>query len=77
MRSKPFIGDADILIAAIVKNNGGTLISNNIKHYQFVMGLNLTNWKSTGIATPRTIILYCDFVKCISGSTFKAFPIFE
>jgi tRNA(fMet)-specific endonuclease VapC len=39
------IGDADILIAAIVKNNSGTLISNNIKHYQFIKGLNLINWK--------------------------------
>jgi tRNA(fMet)-specific endonuclease VapC len=28
------IGDADIFIAAIVIKNNGTLISNNIKHYE-------------------------------------------
>jgi predicted nucleic acid-binding protein len=38
------IGDADILIAAIVMKNKGTLISNNIKHYECIEGLKLENW---------------------------------
>ena len=33
------IGDADILIAAIVMKNDGILISNNIKHYEEIMTL--------------------------------------
>jgi len=38
------IGDADILIAAIVIKNQGTLISNNIKHYEGIKRLNMENW---------------------------------
>jgi predicted nucleic acid-binding protein len=38
------IGDADILIAAIVIKNNGTLISNNTKHYEDIEQLNLMNW---------------------------------
>jgi tRNA(fMet)-specific endonuclease VapC len=38
------IGDADILIAAIVINYNGTLISNNIKHYENITGLTLQDW---------------------------------
>jgi tRNA(fMet)-specific endonuclease VapC len=38
------IGDADILIAAIVIRNKGTLVSNNIKHYENIEGLVLVNW---------------------------------
>jgi tRNA(fMet)-specific endonuclease VapC len=38
------IGDADILIAAIVIKNNGILISNNIKHYEDIEQLNLINW---------------------------------
>ena len=38
------IGDADILIAAIVMNNKGKLVSNNIKHYENIKNLNLVNW---------------------------------
>jgi tRNA(fMet)-specific endonuclease VapC len=38
------IGDADILIAAIVIRNNGTLITNNIKHYEDVKRLGLENW---------------------------------
>jgi tRNA(fMet)-specific endonuclease VapC len=38
------IGDADIFIAAIVIKNDGTLISNNIKHYEDIEQLKLTNW---------------------------------
>jgi tRNA(fMet)-specific endonuclease VapC len=38
------IGDADILIAAIVMKNNGILISNNIKHYEGIEGLKLENW---------------------------------
>jgi len=38
------IGDADILIAAIVIKNNGTLVSNNTKHYEGINQLNLANW---------------------------------
>ena len=38
------IGDADILIAAIVIKNNGTLISNNTKHYEGIEILKLVNW---------------------------------
>jgi tRNA(fMet)-specific endonuclease VapC len=38
------IGDADILIAAIVISNDGVLVSNNTKHYQHIKNLRLTNW---------------------------------
>ena len=36
--------DADILIAAIVINNNGKLISNNIKHYKKIEKLQVINW---------------------------------
>ena len=38
------IGDADILIAAIVINNKGRLVTNNTKHYKDIIDLNLVNW---------------------------------
>jgi tRNA(fMet)-specific endonuclease VapC len=38
------IGDADILIAAIVIKNNGTLVSNNTKHYADIEQLKLVNW---------------------------------
>ena len=38
------IGDADILIPAIVIKNNGMLISNNTKHYDDIPNLNLNNW---------------------------------
>jgi len=38
------IGDADILIAAIVIKNNGTLVSNNTKHYDGIERLVLENW---------------------------------
>jgi tRNA(fMet)-specific endonuclease VapC len=38
------IGDADILIAAIVISNSGMLVSNNTKHYQHIKNLRLMNW---------------------------------
>jgi tRNA(fMet)-specific endonuclease VapC len=38
------IGDADILIAAIVIKNEGTLVSNNTKHYEDINQLKLLNW---------------------------------
>jgi predicted nucleic acid-binding protein len=38
------VGDADILIAAVVMKNKGILISNNIKHYEDIDGLRLGNW---------------------------------
>jgi tRNA(fMet)-specific endonuclease VapC len=38
------IGDADILIAAIVIKNDGTLVSNNTKHFIDINQLKLINW---------------------------------
>ena len=38
------IGDADILIAAIVIKNEGILVTNNMKHYEDIKQLKLTNW---------------------------------
>jgi len=38
------IGDADILIAAIVIKNNGILVTNNIKHYDDIRSLKLNNW---------------------------------
>ena len=38
------ISDADILIAAIVIMNEGTLVSNNTKHYKNIRNLQLVNW---------------------------------
>jgi len=38
------IGDADILIAAVVISNDGKLITNNFKHYQNINGLIMENW---------------------------------
>jgi tRNA(fMet)-specific endonuclease VapC len=38
------IGDADILIAAIVISNNGTLVSRNLKHYQYIKNLDLLDW---------------------------------
>jgi tRNA(fMet)-specific endonuclease VapC len=38
------IGDADILIAAIVIKNRGILITNNKKHYEGIEGLKFENW---------------------------------
>ena len=38
------IGDADILIAAIVIKNNGILVTNNTKHYEDIVQLKLTNW---------------------------------
>ena len=41
------IGDADILIAAIVIKNDGTLVSNNLKHYESIKQLKLIDWIDT------------------------------
>ena len=38
------IGDADILIAAIVISNNGILVSNNTRHYTHINNLRLINW---------------------------------
>ena len=38
------IGDADILIAAIVIANNGTLVTNNIKHFENIEQLKVVNW---------------------------------
>jgi tRNA(fMet)-specific endonuclease VapC len=38
------IGDADILIAAIVIKNEGILVSNNTKHFEDIEQLKLINW---------------------------------
>ena len=38
------IGDADILIAAVVIRNKGILVTNNIKHYEGIEQLKIVNW---------------------------------
>jgi predicted nucleic acid-binding protein len=43
-RSGHPIEDADILIAATCVSRGYTLVTNNIKHFEGITGLNLTNW---------------------------------
>ena len=43
-KSGKTIGDADILIAAIVIKNNGILVSNNTKHYEGIEKLKLVNW---------------------------------
>ena len=43
-KSGKTIGDADILIAAIVIKNNGILVSNNTKHYEGIKKLKLVNW---------------------------------
>ena len=43
-RNEITISDADILIAAIVINNNGKLISNNKKHYKEIKNLEVINW---------------------------------
>jgi tRNA(fMet)-specific endonuclease VapC len=43
-KSGKTISDADILISAIVIKNNGTLVSNNIKHYENIKKLKLINW---------------------------------
>jgi len=43
-KSGKTIGDADILIAAVVIRNNGTLVSNNKKHYEGINQLKLINW---------------------------------
>jgi tRNA(fMet)-specific endonuclease VapC len=43
-RSGKTVGDADILIAAIVISNEGILITNNMKHYEDINQLKLDNW---------------------------------
>jgi len=43
-KSGKAIGDADILIAAIVIRNNGTLVSNNTKHFEDINQLKLINW---------------------------------
>ena len=43
-KSGKTIGDADILIAAIVIKNNGILVTNNTKHYEDIEQLKLTNW---------------------------------
>jgi predicted nucleic acid-binding protein len=43
-KSGKTIGDADVLIAAIVIKNNGILVSNNTKHYENIQMLKLVNW---------------------------------
>lgn len=38
-------GTSDILIAGIAMENGLMLITNNVKHYEPIRGLNIGNWK--------------------------------
>lgn len=39
------LDDSDILIASIVITEGGTLVSNNVGHFQRIRGLNVENWR--------------------------------
>ena len=39
------VGDADILIAAFCQVNGGTLVTNNLRHFEHIEGLKVVNWK--------------------------------
>ena len=43
-RNGKIIGDADILIAAIIIKNSGKLATNNIGHFENIKELNLINW---------------------------------
>ena len=43
-KSGKTIGDADILIAAIVIKNEGILVTNNVKHYEDIKYLKIINW---------------------------------
>ena len=38
------IGDADILIAAIIIRNDGKLVTNNAEHFENIKEINLINW---------------------------------
>jgi len=40
------INDADILIASIVKTHNAILVTNNVKHFSRVEGLQIENWLS-------------------------------
>jgi predicted nucleic acid-binding protein len=43
-RTGKIIGDADILIAAIIIKNNGKFVTNNIEHFKNISGINLINW---------------------------------
>ena len=43
-RTGKTIGDADILISAIVMENNGAFVTNNMDHFRNVEGLTLINW---------------------------------
>ncbi|MDR1688397.1 MAG: PIN domain-containing protein [Clostridiales bacterium] len=38
--------DADIFIAAFCLVNGYTLVTNNVRHFENISGLNIVNWKN-------------------------------
>ena len=44
-KGKP-IGDGDTLIAAFCLTNNFTLVTDNIRHFENVDGLNIVNWKN-------------------------------
>jgi predicted nucleic acid-binding protein len=46
-RRGKLIPDADILIAGIALTGGYTLVTQNLKHFQRVTGLNVENWLSS------------------------------
>ena len=39
------IGTPDLLIAGIAIDNGLTLVTNNLTHYETIEGLTLANWR--------------------------------
>ena len=40
-------GDADILMAAYCKRHGFTLATNNVKHFDSIVGLSIVDWTFT------------------------------
>ena len=45
LRNKKWnVDDADILTAAYCKNHGFTLVTNNLKHFEIISGLNYSDW---------------------------------
>jgi predicted nucleic acid-binding protein len=44
-KGKPIDDDADLLIAAFCIVNGYTLVTNNIRHFEDIDGLDYVNWK--------------------------------
>jgi tRNA(fMet)-specific endonuclease VapC len=44
---KPVGSDADLLIAAFCLINGCVLVTNNVRHFEYIEGINIVNWKAS------------------------------